>query len=512
MASPFARSLPPRVDLAQQKTQAKELLRAFAAGDAHATARVRAVLPDKSRITLADAQFVLSREYGFHDWPALKRHIEDRMAAARAPHEQMHDAMQRCDAPAVRRLLTQYAEFRPLINAPLFPFNAPALVACANDAAMVDVLLEFGADPNKRSEWWAGAFHPLHVASGAAATRLLEAGAIPDACAAAHLDRPDLLAPMLAADHKRVNERGGDGQTPLHFARSRTVVDLLLNAGADIDARDVDHRATPAEWMLERSRGAGRYALAEYLVERGATADVFLAAALGRTDRVLTLLHDAPALLDEHTGRGRYADIPPSSSHIYLWSIGANRSPMDVAAQFGHDQTVAAMLPFATPVQQLRLACRRVDSTAAHALLREHSNLLATLGPSDRRAITDAAWDGNAQAVELMLSLGFDPATPGQDSGTALHCAAWQGSATTVAALLRHPNGRALINTPEPHHGATPLGWCGHGSVHGPRGGAFGEVAQSLLEAGARPETREASDEVDDVVTRWISETAAPPS
>jgi ankyrin repeat protein len=511
MVSPFARSLPQRVDLAQQKTQAKELLRAFAAGDENAVARVRDALPGKSRITLADTQFVLSREYGFRDWPTLKRHIEDRMAAARAPHEQMHDAMQRRDAPAARRLLTQYAEFRPLINAPLFPFNAPALVACANDAAMIEVLLEFGADPNKRSEWWAGAFHPLHIATGAAATRLLEAGAVPDACAAAHLDRPDLLAPMLAADRKRVNERGGDGQTPLHFARSRAVVDLLLSAGADIDARDLDHRATPAEWMLERSHGAGRYALAEYLVERGATTDIFLAAALGRTDRVMALLHDAPALLDEHTGRGRYADIPPSSSHIYQWSIGANRSPMDVAAQFGHEGTVAAMLPFSTPVQQLRLACRRVDDNAAHALLREHGNLLATLGPSDRRAITDAAWDGNARAVELMLSLGFDPATPGQDSGTALHCAAWQGSAATVAALLRYPNGRALIMAPEPHHGGTPLGWCCHGSIHGPRGGEFAAVAQLLLEAGAQPESREASDEVEDAISRWSTESEAPP-
>lgn len=503
MASPFRRALPARVDLAQQKTLAKELLRSFAAGDPDAVARVRDALPDKPRIVLADAQFVLAREYGFHDWGALKRHIEDRIAAARAPHEQLHDAMQRRDAVAVRRLFTQHAEFRPLINAPFFPFNSPALVACADDAAMVEVLLEFGADPNKRSEWWAGGFHALHVATGAAAERLFAAGAVPDACAAAHLDRPDLLAGMLASDPSRVHERGGDGQTPLHFARSRRVVDLLLHAGADIDARDVDHRATAAEWMLERTKGAGRYDLARYLVERGASADIMLGAALGRTDDVVAMLRRDAALLDEQTGRGRYAEQLPSSYHIYFWSIGSNRSPLEVAAQFGHDDTLAAMLVFATPLQRLRLACRRGNGEAARAVLRDHPGLMATLTPNDHRAVTDAAWNGDAPAVALMLALGFDPATPGHDAGTALHCAAWQGSADSVAAILAAPAGRALLTTRDAHHGGTPLGWCCHGSLHGPARGEPARIAQLLLEAGAPLEEGQASDAVEAVLEQW---------
>ncbi len=503
MVSPFSRVLPARADLAQQKTQAKELLRAFASNDAEAIARVRAVLPDKPRFTLTDAQFVLAREYGFANWATLKRHIEERIAAERAPHDQLHQAMQQRDAGAVRRLLTQHAEFRPFINAPFFPFNAPAIVACASDAAMVDVLLEFGADPNKRSEWWAGPFHALHVATGAAADRLLAAGAVPDACAAAHLDRPDLLAAMLAADPKRVAERGGDGQTPLHFARSRAVVDLLLDAGADINARDVDHRATPAEWMLERSQGVGRYDLAAYLVERGASVDIFLAAALGLTATAFDLLTVDPALLDAQTGRGRYGEVPPSSFHIYFWSIGANRAPLDVAAQFGHERTLAAMLLFATPVQRLRLACRRADADGARAVVREQPDIVALLGPADQRAITDAAWDGDARAVTLMLSLGFDPATPGHDGGTALHCAAWQGSAATVEAILATTAGRALITTRDAHHQSTPLGWCCHGSLHGPPTGEHADIARLLVNSGAALEQFDASDEVEEILVNW---------
>jgi ankyrin repeat protein len=365
------------------------------------------------------------------------------------PMQQLHQAMQRHDADAVRRLFSQHTQFRQHINAPVFAFNSPAIVAYANDAAMVDVLLEFGADPNRRSEWWAGPFHALHSATGAAAARLLTAGAIPDACAAAQLDDADLLATMLAADPARVSERGGDGQTPLHFARSRRVIDLLLNAGADIDARDVDHRATAAEWMLAQFPGAGRYELARYLVERGARADIFMVAALGLTDRAVALLRDTPALLDEQTGRGRYADMPPSSFHMYFWTIGSNRSPLEVAAQFGHDDTLRAMLAVATPVQRLRLACRRTDADAARTLVREHPQLVASLGAPDHRAVTDAAWDGDASAVALMLELGFDPATPGHDSG---------------------------------------LGWCRHGVLHGPRHGDFAAVERLLLEHGAREE------------------------
>jgi ankyrin repeat protein len=503
MTTPFHRALPLRADLAQQKTQAKELLHAFSAGNLESIARVRAVLPDKSRIVLADAQFVLAREYGFRDWNELRTHISERIAAERGPHEQMHDAMQRRDAVAVRRLLSQHAEFRPLINAPFFPYNSPAIVACADDAAMVDVLLEFGADPNQRSGWWAGGFHALHSATGAAAERLLAAGAIPDACAAAHLDDAALLARMLKDDPTRVAERGGDGQTPLHFARSQRVIDLLLDAGADINARDIDHRATAAEWMLDRARDAGRYALAQYLVDCGASADVFLAAALGRTADVIAMLQRDATLLEEHTGRGAYGEQRPSSFHIYFWSIGANRSPLDAAAQFGHEATVSAMLEFATPAQRLRLACRRADSDTARALVAADPTVMSSLAASDRRALTDAAWNGESAVVSLMLELGFDPGVPGHDSGTALHCAAWQGSAACVAAILDSATGRALLTQADAVHGSTPLGWCCHGSLHGPRVREHAEVARLLLGAGAALETLDASDDVDEVLAGW---------
>src|SRR5688500_10589274 len=160
------------------------------------------------------------------------------MSEHEADETELQHAFHERDAAAVRRILEQRPDLRASIDAPVFAFDSPAIVAYANDIAMVDVLLDFGANPNARSGWWAGGFHPLYSATGAAADRLLAAGAVPDACAAANLDRADLLQRMLAEDPNRVHERGGDGQTPLHFARSRAVAVIRLAAGADIDARD----------------------------------------------------------------------------------------------------------------------------------------------------------------------------------------------------------------------------------------------------------------------------------
>jgi ankyrin repeat protein len=505
MSSPFSRALPSNPSLAQQKKQAKELLQAFTAGDPDARARIRAVLPDKQRIVLADAQFALAREYGFTDWSALRQHIDALEEQRRPPHERIHAAFRRRDADEVRRIFQQQPALRQMIDAPLFSFNSPAIVHCANDVAMVDMLLELGADPNRRSEWWAGPFHALHVAKGEAAERLLAAGAIPDACAAAHLDRVDLLARMIDEDPSRVHERGGDGQTPLHFAQSRAAVDLLLAHGADIDARDVDHRSTPAAWMLDHHRAQGRYDLASYLVERGASTDIFLAAALGMTDRVRTMIDADPSLLDLRIGRGPYGEQPPSAQHIYLWTIGDSRSPLDVAAQFDQQETLELLLGFASPMQRFMLACRHGDEPAARALLRDDPTLMARLGADERRAITDAAWNGQARAVALMVDLGFDPRTPGHDSGTALHCAAWAGSPDTVAAVLRHPDAAELVTIRDAHYSATPLGWCCHGSRFGNATHDHAGVARLLLAAGARPgpDTTDASEEVEAVIAAW---------
>lgn len=504
--SAFRRSLPARADLEHQKKLAKELVAAFRQGDAEAHARIRAELPDKQRIVLADAQYVIALEYGFPSWRELKDHIESLAVEKLSPIDRFRKAVRDGDSRTLRRLLESHRELRAAANKPMFAFDSPALVSVAGngDVDLVDVLLEFGADPNVRSSWWAGGFHPLYSAHGAVADRLLAAGAIPDACSAAHLDRPDILLRLLAEDPSRVNERGGDGQAPLHFARSRRVADLLLEAGADIDAVDVDHRSTPAQWMIGADGPKRpRAEIATYLVERGASADIFLAAALGLADRARRLLDANPSLLSLRTSQGEYGEKPPSSYHIYQWTIGPNVTPLQVATHFGQRETLEVMRGYASPEQRLLLAYHEGDADEAHAIVRSHDGILGRLNRADPRALTDEAWIGNAPAVELMLELGFDPAATGVDGGTALHCAAWQGSVACVAALLRYSAGRSLVDARDTTHNGTPLGWCCHGSLNcgNPRAD-HAEVARLLLGAGAALPVAgaEASDAVEAVI------------
>ena len=438
MSSPFRRALPGTPSLAQQKKQAKELLQSFTAGDTEARERVRAVLPDKQRISLADAQFVLAREYGFADWCGAQRsHRRPRGAATSA-------------ARADRRRLPRGATRRRATD-------LPAAGRAADDDRRADLLVQFARDrplrerrrdgrhaprARRRSESAervvGGPFHALHIATGDAAARLLAAGAVPDACAAAHLDRVDLLARMIEEDPARVHARGGDGQTPLHFAQSRAVVDLLLEHGADIDARDVDHRATPAEWMLARHRGEGRYALAGYLVERGASADIFLAAALGLTDRARALIDADPSLLDVRTGQGRYARAAAErAAHL---SLDDRRQPLSArygrAVRPARDARAAARLRLSDPALHARLPAGRRAGGARRSARRPIAHVATRTGRSPRHH--RRGLERRGRTVALMLDLGFDPRTPGHDTGTALHCAAWEGSPDTVAALLRH--------------------------------------------------------------------------
>ena len=224
------------------------------------------------------------------------------------------EAVEAGDAAAVRRLLVNTPALRPHIDRPLFHFGGLAILAAKNNRPMVEVLLEFGANINARSHWWAGSFGVLDGTDPEQAAWLIERGAIVDIHAAAGLGRFDTVKAWLEKDRALVHAPGGDGQRPLHFASTIEIIDLLLDHGADIDARDVDHQATAAQYRVRDTE------LCRHLIARGAAVDIFMAAALGDPVLVERVLTADPESITARVGQSGYAPVP-ADNHIYNWKL-----------------------------------------------------------------------------------------------------------------------------------------------------------------------------------------------
>src|SRR5436190_1007147 len=161
--------------------------------------------------------------------------------------KQFLDALHAGDAVRARELLATHADVRASINDPISWFDSPPICRASKNVPLLDVLLEFGADINRKSSWWAGGFGILDATlTREEAAPLIARGAVVDVWAAANLGMVDRLRELVEADPSLVHAKGGDGKTPLHWAHSVAVAQYLVEAGADLDARDVDHESTAA--------------------------------------------------------------------------------------------------------------------------------------------------------------------------------------------------------------------------------------------------------------------------
>lgn len=290
-----------------------------------------------ARLSLSDAQLAIAREYGFPSWTRLKRHIERPTLSDRLdlPHQQRIedevfrravDLLDAGEASALRAHLKRHphlAHQRVVFeggnyfrNPTLLEFVAenpvrhgtlPANIVeiarvildagtsqsarnealglvstgsvsreCGAQLALIDVLCEYGADPNTAAH--AAALHgelealkaligrggrmdlPVAVALGRMedARRLLEAASREDRhlalSLAADFGHVEIVRLLLDAgeDPNRYNPLGGHSHTtPLHQAAGRgheEVVRLLVKRGARTDLKDTLWQATPADW------------------------------------------------------------------------------------------------------------------------------------------------------------------------------------------------------------------------------------------------------------------------
>jgi len=485
--------LPSKPSLEMQQKRAKELLRAAWAGDADALSRIRvfhpkAPLPDA--LKLADAQLVIARGYGFESWASMKQKIE---SLSKTPVERFVAALHNDDVAAVRQLLETSPEVRAAVNEPISWFDSRPVARAKKNLPMLDLLLAHGANLNLKSAWWAGGFGLLEYdCTPEEAAPLIARGAEIDIFAAANLGMFDRLRELVDRDPSLVHARGGDGKTALHCARTVEIAKYLVERGAMLDARDVDHESTAAQYLIREVPEAVRW-----LVEQGAWFDVFIAVGLRDPSLVERCMRDDPDALDHRTGQGRYTvahnnqrpatpdEIGNRRGDIYRWVFDHNVSVVQAARLLGFEDMAQLLLDHASPAQRLLAACAGGDRAAAESELAQHPDLVRRLTSDQMRLIADKAHANDTEAVRLMIDLGFDCRVTGPDHGDVLHWASFHGNPELVRTLLAH---NPAIGVRDAHYDATPLGWCVYGAVQGwaRHHGNFPETVRLLLEAGER--------------------------
>lgn len=384
----------------------------------------------------------------------------------------------------VSALLSQHPDLVKRLDDPLpggsFGAKAMSMAVERLDLAMVDVLIAHGADINARSDWWAGSFGVLDLCAIDVAPELIARGATVDAHAASRLGLFDTLKQLIAGNPSLVHARGGDGQTPLHFASTVEIARFLLEHGADIDARDVDHESTPAQWMLSE-----RQDVARYLVTRGCRTDILMASALGAVDLVRRYLDDDPSSVRTRVTREFF---PMKNRHaggsIYIWTLGNGVSPHIVAKKFGHDDVYALLLERSPDDVNLAQAIFLGDAELFGPIAASNPDLVRALVKAEPAQVVEAAQRLSLPAVRLMLDAGWPVDARGEHRATALHHSAWLGAAELVRELLARG---APVNLRGEEFDMTPLGWAHHGAENSWRKneGDYAGVIEALVAAGA---------------------------
>jgi len=468
----MSRELPAKPSLEFLRKQAKQIQRTM------------------TQSKLADAQHALAREYGFANWARLKSYA---VTFGLPPAEALTAAIRDSDAQRAGELLESHAELRARINEPLLNYGSGdhALFAAVqrSDRATIDVLLRAGADIRRRTEWWAGGFGVLDDCDPSLVDSLIERGAIIDAHAAARLGMLAKLADMVARDPNVVHARGGHGQTPLHFASTVEIAAFLLDHGAEMDALDVEHESTPAQYTLRvqqmRHYPRVRQDVARYLVSRGCRTDLLMATALGDVNLVRHHLDTDPAGIRMSVSEVWFPKKDPrAGGTIYISMLGANRTAHAVARDFGHEEVFELLMERTPEDLKLALACELGDECTFEIYLAGNPDVTKMLSDAERQKLPAAAQSNNTNAVRLMLEADWPVNTPGEMGATALHWAGFNGNAAMAREILRfHPD----LELKSQEYSGTALSWALYASGNGWHRdtGDFVGTVRALLDAGA---------------------------
>ncbi len=321
-------------------------------------------------------------------------------------------AIQGGELDLVRDMLSRTPDLVSMHHSGSFGGTGLIHAVLSDESAMVDLLLDAGADIDQRSDWWAGSFGVLDHARDEMAAHLLERGATLTPHGAARLGMIEELRAMIDEDPACVHQRGGDGQYPLHFARTTEIVDSLLGAGAEIDGRDIDHESTAAQWQA-----TSRPTIAAHLVTQGCETDLFLAAATGSLDLLEDLVASDPESVEARVSRKRFSTAGKrAAEHIYFYTIGDRCSLLHAAAIANQARVIQWLLgEGADPNPRggydrqtpLHSAAWHNAPDAARALIEGGANMNAVSGNiHNNEPIGWAIVSGASEAFNLFLERG----------------------------------------------------------------------------------------------------------
>jgi ankyrin repeat protein len=408
------RTLPAKPNLNQLKKQAKELLRAFRAGEAAAVAEVRACYhpagavastasptaipgsgpPGQGAFQLSDAQWVLARTYGFASWPKLKAFV-DGVTVSR-----FMAAVQAGDVKQVGAMLRQRPELVHMDTAGNNEHRGLHYAVLRRDAAMVRLLMQSGADARKgiwphRDATTAFAlakdrdYQDIVVVLEEEEQRRREQTSCPNATVTPEQERINAAIRqganveaigMLESDVNLVRACDRSGGTPLHAAAQATNVEMvgwLLERGASVRKRDL-RGLTPLDraalFVNPHNDGAKRFpGVARLLLDRGAEVSLNAAIALGDTVRIRELVDADSAVLRQEVA----------------WTQGGL---LTLAVKHGQLEAVRLLLDLGLDVDERTMLDELEEPTLSWGAPLWH-----------------AAWAGRLDIAALLLDRGADP-------------------------------------------------------------------------------------------------------